>query len=331
MSQSHRILSRRDTLRLGVRLGAGAAAAAGAALLPSGAHAAAPMLGVQRPQVYRFKLGSFEVTNILDGYVQNPSLHPTFGADQPADAVQALAQANGISTGFDHHYVPTLVNTGKELVLFDTGNPVGRTPTAGKLAENLKLAGYSPGQVDVVVLTHGHPDHVGGLTDGAGKPTYPNARYVFGEVEFDFWRKGENVREARKSNLDLFRTIALPFGEKAAFLKPEGEVVTGIRAVNAYGHSPGMLAFHVESGNQRLLIWADVANQYVVSIQQPDWGTGFDDVKDAAIATRKRVLDMVATDKIAVAGFHMPFPSLGWVERSGTSYRWVPASYQFNL
>jgi glyoxylase-like metal-dependent hydrolase (beta-lactamase superfamily II) len=130
---------------------------------------------------------------------------------------------------------------------------------------------------------------------------------------------------------ELFKRTATPFGEKATFLRPDGEVVPGIRAVNAYGHSPGMLAFHVESGGQRLLIWGDVASQYGVSLQQPEWGTGFDDVKDAAIATRKRILDRVATDRIAVAGFHMPFPSLGWVERSGTSFHWVPATYQFNL
>jgi glyoxylase-like metal-dependent hydrolase (beta-lactamase superfamily II) len=321
------MLTRRKALKVGAA--AGAFAIAGA--LPPLARAAAPMLGVLRPQVYRFKLGDFEVTNILDGFVQNPSLHPTFGGDQTAEAVAALAQANGLPTRFDHHYVPTLVNTGKELVLFDTGNPRGRAPTTGKLVENLALAGYRPEQIDVVVITHGHIDHIGGLVEGeGGKPTYPNARYVFGEVEFDFWRKGE-VREARKANLDLFRRVAIPFGDKATFLKPDGEVVPGIRAVNAYGHSPGMLAFHVESAGRRLLIWGDVANQYVVSIQRPEWGTGFDDIKDAAIATRRRILDMVATDRLAVAGFHMPFPSLGWVERSGTSYRWVPASYQFNL
>ena len=129
----------------------------------------------------------------------------------------------------------------------------------------------------------------------------------------------------------MFRRIAIPFGEKATFLKPDGEVVPGIRAVNAYGHSPGMLAYHVESGNQRLLIWADVANQYVVSVQRPEWATSFDDVKDVAIASRRRILDMLATDRLTVAGFHMPFPSVGWVERSGTSYRWMPATYQLNL
>src|SRR5262249_37018062 len=131
MPQDQRMLTRRSALKLG---GATLMVPA-AAGLPGLAHAAAPMLGVQRPQGYRFKLGSFEVPNLLDGFVQNPSLHPTFGSDQPADAVQALARTNGIPTNFDQHYVPTLVNTGKELVLFDTGNPKGRMPTAGKLTE----------------------------------------------------------------------------------------------------------------------------------------------------------------------------------------------------
>ena len=89
-------------------------------------------------------------------------------------------------------YVNTLVNTGKELVLFDAGNAKGRMATTGKLADLLVTAGYKPEQIDVVVITHGHPDHIGGLMEG-GKPVYPNARYVFGEAEFDYWKKGENV------------------------------------------------------------------------------------------------------------------------------------------
>jgi glyoxylase-like metal-dependent hydrolase (beta-lactamase superfamily II) len=290
----------------------------------------APMLGVLRPQIYRFKLGSFEVTQILDGFRAGPGPHPTFGQEQSAETVHNLLKANGLPpANFEHHFVPTLVNTGRELVLFDAGNGKGRIATAGHLRDLIATAGYTPEQVDVVVITHGHPDHIGGLMHD-GKPAYPNARVVFGEVEFDFWKKGQ-VREARKQTLQLFQEIAMPFGERATLLKPGADVVSGIRAVNAYGHSPGMLAFHVESDNQRLLIWGDVANHYVVSIQRPEWATGFDDVMDMAVTSRKRILDMATTDKIAVAGFHMPFPSVGFVEKSGTSYRWVPVSYHFNL
>ncbi len=330
MSQSRHTLSRRDALRLGS--GAVALAAAGASL-PGLAHAAAPMLGVQRPQVYRFKLGNFEVTNILDGVRVGPGPHPTFGNNQPAEAVQDLMKANGLPPAtFDHHFVNTLVNTGKELVLFDTGNGKGRMATAGNLVDLLATAGYTPDQIDVVAITHGHPDHIGGLMQGpGGTPTFRNARYVFGQVEFDFWRKGENIAEARKANRDQFMKVAVPFAEKATFLGGEGEVVPGIRAIPVFGHSPGMMAFHIESGGQRLLNWADVANHYVASIQQPDWHVIFDHDKEAGAATRRRVLDMVSADKIPVVGYHMPFPSLGWVERSGAGYRWVPATYQFNL
>jgi len=325
---SHASTTRRDVLKI-----AGGAASLGAfAALGAGpVRAAAPMLGVSRPSVYRFKLGSFEVTNILDGYVQGNGPHPTYGNNQTPEAVQAYAKSQGLHpTKMEAVYVNTLVNTGKELVLFDAGNAKGRMPTAGKLAELFASAGYKPEQVDVVVITHGHPDHVGGLMDG-GKPVYPNARYIFPEVEFDYWKKGDNIPEARKATRDLFMQAAVPFGEKATFLKGEGEVVSGIRSVPAHGHSPGQMAYHIESDGQRLLNWGDVANHYIMSVQQPEWHVAFDQDKDMGVATRKRIFDMVSNDKIPVVGYHMPFPALGFVEKAGASYRWVPASYHFNL
>ncbi len=321
-------VTRRNALRL-----AGSAAAVGAfgSIVPSVANAAAPMLGVSRPSVYRFKLGAFEVTNILDGYVQGNGPHPTFGTNQPAEAVQTLVTAAGLpATRHENQFVVTLVNTGKELVLFDAGNPQGRAPTTGHLAQLMTTAGYNPEQVDVVVITHGHPDHVGGLMAG-GKAVYPNARYVFGAQEFDYWNKGENIPDGRKPTRDLFMQAAVPLAEKATMLKEDGEVVSGIRAVQAFGHSPGMLAFHIESEGKRLLNWADTANHYIVSIQHPEWHVAFDQDKDAAIATRKRIFDMVSADKVAVTGYHMPFPAVGFVEKSGTSYRWVAAGPQFNF
>jgi glyoxylase-like metal-dependent hydrolase (beta-lactamase superfamily II) len=299
----------------------------------------ASMQGEKQPAIYRFKFGDFEVVNIMDSKVVREGLHPSFGGEQPVEEMHALARANRIDPQrYEHPFIPTLVNTGKELVLFDTGNGAlrrereqlrARAPD-GRLVARLGEAGYQPADVDVVVITHGHPDHIGGLTEG-GKPVFANARYVFGAAEFDFWKRGENVREARKFNRELFVDIALPLAERARFVKPGDEVAPGIRAVDAAGHAPGLMAYHVESGGKRLLIWADTAIHYVVAMQRPEWHIDVDDDKEKAVATRKRILDMVASDGLFVAGFHMPFPGLGLVEKSAGGYRWVPVGYQLNL
>ncbi|HZP79169.1 MAG TPA: MBL fold metallo-hydrolase [Pseudolabrys sp.] len=295
--------------------------------------------GPLQPSIYRFAFGGFEIASILDSKVVREGLHPTFGAEHSAESVHALARDNRIDASrYEHPFIPTVVNTGREVILFDTGNGTlrrdyeqlrNRIPD-GHLAERLAQAGYKPEDIDVVVITHGHPDHIGGLIDG-GKPVYPNARYVFGAAEFDFWKRGENVREARKFNRELFVKIAVPLAERARFVKPGDEIASGIRAIDAAGHSPGLLAYHVESEGKRLLIWADTCIHYVMSVQRPEWQVDVDDEKDRAVATRKRILDMAATDQLFVAGFHMPFPGLGMVERAASGTRWVPVSYQLNL
>lgn len=299
----------------------------------------AAIQGEMQPTIYRFKLGGFEVATIMDSKVIRSGLTPSFGGEAGAAEVKALAAAARMDADrYEHPFTPMLVNTGKELVLFDTGNGSlsaeyeqmkGRLPP-GNLVARMAQAGYKPEDVDVVVLTHGHPDHIGGLTKG-GQPVFPNARYVFGAAEFDFWNKGENIREARKFNRELYMKIVVPLANRATMIKPGDEVVPGIRAVDAAGHSPGLLAFSIESEGKRLINWADTCNHYVVAIQRPDLHLDVDDDKEKAVATRKRILDMVTTDKLFVAGFHMPFPGLGWVEKTSGGYRWVPHSYQMNL
>jgi glyoxylase-like metal-dependent hydrolase (beta-lactamase superfamily II) len=266
-------------------------------------------------------------------------LHPNFGGNASADEVHALARANNIDTDrFEHPYIPTLVNTGKQLVLFDTGNGAlaneyegmrGRLPP-GQLVNELRKAGYKPEDVDVVVTTHCHPDHIGGLVEG-GKPVFANARYVFGATEFDFWNKGEGVSEARKFNRVLFMNICAPLADRSTFLKPGDEVVPGITAIDVAGHSPGLMAFHIESDGKRFMVTADAATQYVMAVQRPDWHFAMDDDKEKAVASRKRILDMLATDKLPFVSFHFPFPGIGYVDKTQGGYRFVPHSYQLNL
>src|SRR5664280_915932 len=201
------------------------------------------MQGEMQPTIYRFKLGGFEVATIMDSKVIRSGLSPSFGGEAAASEVKALAAANRIEADrYEHPFTPTVVNTGKELVLFDTGNGSlrdehaqlkGRLPP-GNLVARMAQAGYKPEDVDVVVLTHGHPDHIGGLTKG-GQPVFPN------------------VREARKFNRELYVKIVVPLANRATMIKPGDEVVPGITAVDAFGHSPGLLAFHIESEGKRLL------------------------------------------------------------------------------
>lgn len=290
------------------------------------------MLGVLRPSVYRFKLGNFELTTILDGAVQRDGPYPLFGANVSADDVQGLAIANRLPPELlEHPFVPCVLNTGSELILFDAGNGASqRKDGRGFLTERLGVAGYSPEDIDIVVITHGHPDHIAGLIEG-GKPAFPNARYVFGRLEFDYWKKGENIRERRVGNQKQFVEICVPLADRSTFVEPGDDVVHGVTAVEAYGHSAGHMAYHIESAGQRLLLWGDVTNHYVVSLQAPEWHGDFDDDKDQAVVTRKRILDMVAADKLWVVGFHMPFPSVGFLETREGRHHWVPVSYQLNF
>jgi len=299
----------------------------------------ASLKGELQPTIYGFKLGGFEVTTVLDAKAIREGLYPHYGANASADEVQALARANNIDIQrFEHPNIPTLVNTGKQLVLFDTGNgalpreyeQLSKRLPPGQLVPRLTAAGYRPQDIDIVVLTHGHPDHIGGLVEG-GKPVFPNASYVFGAAEFDFWKRGENVREARKFNRELFVKICGPLADRSTFIKPGGEVVPGITAVDASGHSPGLMAYHIESEGKRFMITADTCTQYVMAVQRPEWHFEMDDDKEKAVATRKRMLDMLANDKLFVASFHMPFPGIGYVEKGPGGYRWVPHTYQLNL
>lgn len=306
------MLSRRQALV------AGAALPFAATLLPRPVQAQTAMQGAGFAPWNRFKLGSFEVTTLLVGSrpLENPQ--ETFGTNASPEDFAALSEANFIPADKSQNFfTPTLVNTGAELVLFDTG-----LSAEGTLAA-LAAAGITPDQVTTVVLTHMHGDHIGGLMGADGTtPTFANARYVTGAAEHNHWSSAGN---------EGFDKNVVPLNDKITFLDDGGSVAGGITGLAAFGHSPGHMVYQVESDGQRLMITADTANHYVWSLQRPDWEVRFDMDKAAAAATRRQVFGMIAADRIPFIGYHMPFPGVGYVEAAGDGFRYVPASYQLML
>ena len=282
-----------------------------AAALP--ARAEAPMLGPVASDFRRFTLGEFEVTTMLVGAFPRDDGRALFGvnvSDEDFDAASAANFVDPAQTTF--FFTPTIVNTGQELVLFDTGMDTNLMVAA------LGRAGYSPDQVDTVVITHMHGDHIGGMRNG-DEPTFPNAGYVTSSVEYDHWAGAEN---------EGFEANIRPFSPRFSFISDGEDVVSGITAVAAHGHTPGHTVFHLESNGARVMLFADLANHAVWSLANPDWHFGFDNDPDTAVVSRRRVLDMIAADRIPAIGYHMPFPALGYVASEGDGFRWVPESGQ---
>ena len=299
------------------------------------AAAAAALLGPAQPRHWRYKLGAFELTVIADSEAFIDGPFPLIGANATEDEVRTLMRDNLLpETRYQPGFSPLVLNTGRELVLFDTGNGENGfvpRPNGGWLAAGLAPAGIRAADIDIVVLSHGHPDHVGGLMEG-GKPLFPNARYVIGAIEYDYWApEGKHTGDLEKFAA-VFRANTKAIADRFTFLKPGDAVVSGVTALEAYGHTPGHLNFRIESEGKAIYFWGDCAHHQVASLVRPDWHCVFDSDKEQGAATRKRVYDMLATERLPVIGYHMPFPSVGYVEREGASgYRWLAHTYQLNL
>lgn len=291
----------------------------------------APMLGASRPGYRRVTLGSFEVTTLLDGAVPVPDPQPIFGGNASVEDVEALLGENNLPADqMEFTFLPVLVNTGDSLILFDTGNGEGARPARGNLAARIAEAGYSVDQVDTVVLTHLHPDHIGGIAEG-GAAAFPNASYAIGAAEFDFWDSADRVGTQAEGIHTALQGLKPIMGDRITMINPGDSVASGIEALAAHGHTPGHMAYHVESDGARLVLTGDAANHFVLSLQRPDWEVRFDMDKAAAAATRKSLFGMLAADGVPFSGYHMPFPAMGYVEASGDGFVYEPASYQLNL
>ncbi|MAM62746.1 MBL fold metallo-hydrolase [Maritimibacter sp. UBA3975] len=295
--------------RRGVMLGAAALP-----LLGGPARSAADFMMPTTTRFKRFKLGAFDIVTLLAGSEKLEGPHDWFGTNvSEADFAAASNAANIPADWSQTFFTPTLVNTGKSLVLFDTG------PDAAGTIAALEAAGYFVENVDVVVLTHMHADHIGGL-HGPNTLTYPNARYVCGSMEYDAWDD---------TGTEVFDDLIVPLADWIEVLSDGQEVVPGITAVEAFGHTLGHMAFMVESEGKQFLIGGDFACHYVWSLAYPDWEVRTDEDKEQAAKTRRRLLDMLAAERMPFTAYHMPWPAVGFVEpRSDGGFHYMPETYQ---
>jgi glyoxylase-like metal-dependent hydrolase (beta-lactamase superfamily II) len=325
-------LSRRHLL-------AGAAAGAATAMMPFGAltaRAAVPAAGTQVSGFYRYKVGSIECTSINDGARTFP-MPDKFVTNVPKEEALAAAEAAYMPKGMvTVPFNPQLINTGSKLVLIDAGSGAGALePTkgaVGRMMQNLAAAGVDAKSVDIVVMSHLHPDHTNGIRAADGSLAFPNAELMVPAKDWEFWTSEENAAKAQSSPLmknyfaDVKKTFA---GIESKVTKYDGgkEIAPGVTSIAVPGHTPGHMAFAVASGNSKVLIQSDVTNIPEFFLRNPDWHVMFDVDAQAAQEARHKFYDMASAEKALVVGFHFAFPSIGHVEKDGTKYRLIPIAW----
>ncbi|KJC35816.1 beta-lactamase [Bradyrhizobium sp. LTSP885] len=325
-------LSRRDLL-------AGAAVAGAAATLSplmSTADAAAPTAGAQAPGFYRYKVGAYECTSINDGANTFP-MPDGFVKNLPKEQALAAAEAAYMPKGMvTVPFNPQLINTGSKLILIDTGNGVANLEPSkgavGRTLQNLAAAGVDAKAIDIVLLSHLHPDHTNGIRAADGSIAFPNAEIMVPAKDWEFWTSDENAAKAQSNPMmkNYFANVKKTFAgieTKVTRYDWGKEVAPGITSISTPGHTPGHSSFAVASGNSKVLIQSDVTNIPEFFLRNPDWHVLFDVDPAVAQETRHKFYDMAAAEKATVVGFHFTFPSIGHVEKDGSKYRLIPSAW----
>lgn len=284
-------------------------------------------------EIYHFNIGAFKCMAVADG--TNIYAPPTFPppttflfTNAPKDSLNATLYEHNIDpkhwAEWISPYICLFVDTGEIRLLVDTGAN-GLAPTTGKLRQNLQSAGIGPEDIDLVILTHAHPDHIGGNTLDNGQLAFPNARYVMWKDEWVFWTSKEAEEKfdehVREVLLDFTRKNLPPIQERLELIENEREILPGIKAFAAPGHTPGHMAILISSEEDLLLHLVDTV-LHPIHIEQPEWIAAIDFLPDQVVATRHRLLKQAAEEKALVLAFHFPFPGLGHILEKGEGYIW---------
>lgn len=282
------------------------------------------------PSIYRYRVGDIEVTAVHDGCRAFP-IDANFISNAPfADVQAALAEAFLPTDHLNLTFTPLVVRTGNNLAVFDAGFADNGPPSLGNFFKNLPAAGIERRSVDTVVVSHFHVDHISGLRLKDGSDAYPNAKVKVPAAEWDFWMDDARMNEAPESlrgNFSLVRHVFGPMGERIERFKGGEEILPGITAVDSPGHTPGHTSFTAVSGDEQLLITSDITNHPALFVRNPDWAPIFDMDPDQARASRRRLLDLAASERMQVAMFHAPFPATGYIARDGNRFAFVPVQW----
>ena len=283
----------------------------------------------QAPGFYRYKVGDIEVTAVNDGSAPRPL--EGFIRNAELSAVQQAARDAFLPQNtIQNSFTALVLNNGGRLTLIDTGNGDSGAPTTGRWMENFRAAGFDPSQVNTIVISHFHGDHINGMRRKDGTAVFPNAGVLVPATEWAFWMDDARMNQAPENMRGGFlgaRRVFSPIAKDVKQYEMDKEIVPGLTSVAAPGHTPGHTAYMLSSGSGKLLILSDTANHPALFVRNPDWSAVFDMDADVARATRRKMLDLAASERAQVAFYHAPFPATGHITKDGDGFRFVPVQW----
>jgi len=312
-------LSRRSLLALGAGLGA-------STMLGGSALARAPKLGTQTPYWHRFELGDAEVTVVSDGPLPLGDPSGTF-TGVPKEEVKKMLTDNFLNP--DNVVLEQnspVVNTGDRLILFDTGMGTSQAfgPTTGRQQKSLAEAGIKASDIDAVVLSHAHIDHIGGIVGADDKPLFPNAQYYISQADFDYWTDEGKLGSPLKDFVVHARKNLLPVRDRLVFFKDGQEFLPGVQAMAAPGHTVGHHMFMVTSNGKSFAFLGDLTHHAVLLLERPLMEFSYDTDPKQSAQSRVKMLTMLAANKIPVMSYHFAWPGYGHVAKNGDGFRYYP-------